>query len=81
MKKYLAFLILLLSGCNLFQDTKLVDIKDIDGPCTIVLTDGTSVLTNGNIEMDKKTLAITYRDEDGKIWSVFKNDYTSYTCE
>ncbi|RAI90150.1 hypothetical protein [Algoriphagus yeomjeoni] len=81
MKKYLPFLILILASCSLFEKTDLVDIQEIDGPCTIQLTDGTSVVSNGNIEISKRTQAITYRDENNKIWSLFKNDYTSYTCE
>ncbi|MEB2777089.1 hypothetical protein SYJ56_17365 [Algoriphagus sp. D3-2-R+10] len=81
MKKCLPLLILILTGCNLFEDTKLVDIQDVDGPCTIFLTDGTTVVSNGNVEISKRTQAITYRDEAGKIWSLFKNDYTSYSCQ
>ena len=81
MKKCLSFLILILAGCSLFEDTKLVDILDVDGPCTIQLTNGGTVVSNGNIEISKSTKAITYRDEDNKIWSLFKDDYTSYTCE
>jgi len=72
---------MLLAGCSLFEDTKLVDIMEVDGPCTIVLTDGTTVVSSGNIEISKRTEAITYRDEDGKLWSLFKEDYTSYSCE
>lgn len=81
MKKCLPFLILILASCSLFEDTKLVDILEVDGPCTIQLTDGSTVVSNGNIEISKRTQAITYRDEDNKIWSLFKNDYTSYSCE
>lgn len=81
MKKCLPLLILILASCSLFEETDLVDILDVDGPCTIQLTDGTTVVSNGNIEISKRTQAITFRDEDGKIWSVFKDDYTSYTCD
>ncbi|MEB2782286.1 hypothetical protein [Algoriphagus persicinus] len=81
MKKCLPFLILFFTGCSLFDETKLVDIRDIDGPCTILLTDGTTIVSNGDIELSKRTQAITYRDEDGKIWSLFKDDYTSYSCD
>lgn len=81
MKKYLPLLFLFFSGCSLFEDTKLVDIQDINGPCTILLTDGTTVVSNGDIEISKRTEAITYRDEEGKIWSLFRDDYTSYSCE
>jgi hypothetical protein len=81
MNKFLLFLILVLSGCSLFEDTKLVDIMEVDGPCTILLTDGTTIVSSGNIEISKRTEAITYRDEDGKLWSLFKEDYTSYSCE
>jgi hypothetical protein len=80
MKKLIPFLIILLSGCSLLEDTKLVDIKEINGPCTILLTNGTTVLSNGNIEFSKRTEAITYRDDAGKLWSLFKGDYQSYTC-
>jgi hypothetical protein len=81
MKKYLPLLILILASCSLFEDTKLVDVKEIIGPCTIVLTDGTSVVSSGNIEISKSELTITYRDEAGKLWSLFKDNYTSYSCQ
>lgn len=81
MKKCLPILILFLAGCSLFEDTKLVDVKEVLGPCTIVLTDGTSVVSSGNIEISKTTMTITYRDEADKLWSLFKDDYTSYSCQ
>ncbi|TXE13990.1 hypothetical protein [Algoriphagus aquimarinus] len=65
-----------LSGCDLLQD-----VKEINGSCTIVLVDGSTVVSNGNIEILEKTQTITYRDDAGKIWSLFKDEYTSYTCE
>jgi len=58
----------------------LRDIEELDGPCTILLTSGTTVVSNGNIEISDRTQAITYRDDNGKIWSLFKEDYISYTC-
>ncbi|SFT66452.1 protein of unknown function [Algoriphagus locisalis] len=81
MKKYLPVLFFGLASCSLFEETDLVDVLDVNGPCTIQLVDGTTVVSNGNIEISKRTQAITYRDEDGKIWSLFKDDYTSYSCE
>lgn len=65
-----------LIGCDTLQD-----VKEINGDCTIVLPDGSTVVSNGNIEILEKTQTITYRDADGKLWSLFKNDYTSYSCE
>ncbi|WP_439490079.1 DUF903 domain-containing protein [Algoriphagus sp.] len=81
MKKFLPLLLLILSACSLFEDTKLVDIREIDGPCTIMLTDGSTITSDGNIKISKRTQAITYRDEDGKLWSLFKDDYVSYSCQ
>lgn len=66
----------LLISCDTLQD-----VKEINGSCTIVLSDGSQVITNGNIEIMERTQTITYRDEKGKIWSLFKDDYTSYSCE
>ena len=65
-----------LLGCDTLQD-----VKEINGDCTIVLADGSSIVSFGNIEILEKTQTITYRDADGKIWSLFKDDYTSYSCE
>lgn len=79
MKKCLP-LFLLLMGCSLFEDTKLVDIQKIEGPCTIILKNGSSIETTGSIEVSKRYEGITYRDEDGKIWSLFKGEYNSYSC-
>ena len=81
MKKYLPILVLLLGGCGLFEDTKLVDVQEIQGPCTIDLIDGTSVVSKGNIQISKSELTITYRDEENKLWSLFKGDYSRYSCE
>ncbi len=81
MKNFLPLLLLFLSACSLFEDTKLVDIKEIDGPCSIILADGSTVTSEGNIKISKRTQAITYRDEDGKLWSLFRDDYTSYSCQ
>jgi hypothetical protein len=58
----------------------LQDVNEINGPCTIILTDGSTIVSSGNIEIRKKTSTITYRDEAGKLWSLFKDDYQSYTC-
>ena len=69
------FLLLVLYSCDTLQD-----VNEIKGPCTIVLVDGSTVVSNGNIEIMDKTGAITYRDDAGKIWSLFKDDYQSYTC-
>lgn len=79
MKKCLP-LFLLLMGCSLFEDTKLVDIQEIEGPCTIILKNGSSIETTGSIEVSKRYEGITYRDVDGKIWSLFKGEYNSYSC-
>lgn len=81
MKKCLPILIFLLAGCSIFEDTKLVDVQEILGPCTIDLIDGTSVVSNGNIKISKSELTITYRDEENKLWSLFKGDYSRYSCQ
>lgn len=65
-----------LASCDTLQD-----VKEIKGDCTIVLTDGSTVVSSGNIEILEKTGTITYRDADGKIWSLFKGEYTGYSCE
>ncbi|WP_373399958.1 hypothetical protein V8V91_10220 [Algoriphagus halophilus] len=67
-------------GCSLFEDTKLVDIQKFEGPCVITLKDGSTIETTGGIEVSKRYEGITYRDEEGKIWSLFKEEYTSYSC-
>ncbi|MDR7130365.1 hypothetical protein J2X69_002715 [Algoriphagus sp. 4150] len=56
-----------------------MNIKDIKGPCFVVLTDDIIIVSSGNIEFSKRTQAIAYSDEEGKIWSLFKDDYTGYS--
>lgn len=80
MKKCLPFVFLIFMGCSLFEDTKLVDIQKFEGPCIITLKDGSIIETTGGIEVTKRYEGITYRDEDGKIWSLFKEEYESYSC-
>ncbi|MDX5337747.1 MAG: YgdI/YgdR family lipoprotein [Cyclobacteriaceae bacterium] len=75
MRKLLFLGLILFAGCD-----ELIDIQEIDGPCTIILTDGSNILTNGNIEILKSTGVLTYRDEDGKLWSLTSEEYQSYDC-
>lgn len=76
MKKLIIFLLFLsATSCD-----TLKDIERIDGTCTIILSDGSLIETVGVIEISERTQAITYRDEDGKLWSLFKDDYQSYSC-
>ncbi|NVJ86307.1 MAG: hypothetical protein HWE15_08375 [Algoriphagus sp.] len=78
----IGLLLLILSGCESWlQDIGLVDIKKIKGPCTITLVDGTLIETPHSLEISIRTEAITYRDEDGKLWSLFKEEYESYNCQ
>lgn len=66
-------LVLIISSCE------LLEVEEFTGTCTIILADGTSITTDG-IEVLESTETITYRDEDGKLWSLFKEDYESYDC-
>lgn len=78
MKKLPFIFLLLFFGCEIIDE--LTDIEEIKGPCTIILTDGSIVETTEDIEFSARTEAITYRDENKKLRSLFKNDYQSYTC-
>lgn len=80
--RFLSLLILLsLTSCESWlQDIGLKDIQRLDGPCTIILSDGTVIETPYSLEVTIRTEAITYRDEDGKLWSLFRDDYESYSC-
>ncbi len=84
-KKSVEFLfkIILLTGllANIGSCDFLQDINEIKGPCTIILKDGSTVVTNGDIEISERTGAITYKDDEGKLNSLFKDDYESYTCD
>lgn len=75
MRKLLFLVLVLFASCD-----ELIDIQKIDGPCTIILKDGTNILSNGNIEILKSTGVLTYRDEKGKLWSLTSEEYESYDC-
>lgn len=75
-------LFLALSSCeSWFQDIGLKDIKRVDGPCVITLTDGTLIETPYSLEISIRTEAITYRDVDRKLWTIFREEYDNYTCQ
>lgn len=77
--KRLSLIVLVsLFSCEMIDE--LTDIEEIKGPCTIILSDGSVVQTTEDIELSVRTQAITYRDEKRKLWSLFKNDYQSYSC-
>lgn len=75
MRYFLVFILLAFASCE-----EIIDVKEVSGPCTIQLTDGSTISTAGDIEILKSTGTITYRDEVGKLWSVSSNRYESYTC-
>ena len=62
-----------LTGC-------ISDIEEISGSCTVVLNDGTTVEMTQEIRKNTRTGTITYRDEEGNLRSVFKEDYETFTC-
>jgi len=80
MNKLLPFCFLLLSSCDLLDTLNIKDIDEEKGPCTILLADGSSIETTYPIKISERTNAITYRDENGKLWSLFNEDYESYSC-
>lgn len=78
MKKLPLIFLLSFFSCEVIDE--LTDIEEIKGPCTIVLKDGSTLETTEDIELSVRTQAITYRDENKKLRSLFKDDYQSYTC-
>ncbi|MBN7811594.1 DUF903 domain-containing protein [Algoriphagus sp. H41] len=64
----------------LFSCEEISDITRVKGPCTIELVDGRTISTANDIEILESTGTVTYRDEDGKLWSLSEAEYTSYTC-
>jgi hypothetical protein len=75
MRYLLFFFLLAFSSCE-----EIIDVLKVDGPCTISLTDGSTISTQGGIEILQSTGTITYRDDQGKLWSVSSNQYESYSC-
>lgn len=57
-----------------------MEIKKIDGPCTIDLVSGLQITTPYPIEILESTGTITYRDENRKLWSIKADEYVSYIC-
>lgn len=58
----------------------ILEVIRIDGPCSIQLTDGTTIFTEDSLEILESTGTITYRDDEGRLWSLTKDEYTSYSC-
>lgn len=79
MKRFLPVLFLMLFGCDFIDDLKINDVKDIQGSCSITLADG-SIVQGSDIEVRNSTKTLTYRDADKKLWSLFVEDYMSYSC-
>ncbi|MDP2043393.1 MAG: DUF903 domain-containing protein [Algoriphagus sp.] len=74
-KLYFFFAFILFAACE-----ELVDVKRIEGPCTIQLVKGGTITTQEAIEILKATGTITYRDQDGKLWSIPADEYLTYSC-
>lgn len=56
------------------------DIEEITGTCTVLLKDGTTIEMSQDIRQNTRTGAITYRDEEGNLKSIFKEDYETFIC-
>ena len=64
-----------LSSCE-----KILEVQRFEGPCTIELVDGRTIVTQFSIEILESTGTITYRDDDGKLGSVKADEYSGYSC-
>jgi len=70
---FASILILGLASC-------ISDIEEISGTCTVLLKDGTTIEMSQDIRQNTRTGTITYRDEEGRLKSVFKEDYETFDC-
>ncbi|GAA0878884.1 hypothetical protein GCM10009119_18520 [Algoriphagus jejuensis] len=76
MRKYLMLTVVFgMFGCEGFND-----VTETSGPCTILLVNGASISTQETIKIMESTNIITYRDADGKLWSIPPAEYSSYSC-
>jgi hypothetical protein len=57
-----------------------LEVETINQSCTVVMNDGTIIEISRDIRRNRKTGTITYRDENDKLWSIFQEDYESYSC-
>ncbi|OOG75295.1 DUF903 domain-containing protein [Algoriphagus sp. A40] len=69
------FVLFLLAACE-----EIFDVKGIEGPCTIQMVDGSTITVEKSIEIIQSTGTITYKDEDGKLWSITADEYLTYSC-
>ncbi|GAB3217536.1 hypothetical protein GCM10027454_01290 [Algoriphagus aestuariicola] len=72
--------ILLLAMLLFASCEKISDITRVEGPCKIELVDGRIITTQDDIEILESTGTMTYRDEDGKLWSFTDEEYLIYSC-
>lgn len=72
---YFLLFFILFASCE-----DLIDVKREKGPCTIQLANGGTITTQEDIEILKATGTITYRDDEGKLWSIPADEYLSYSC-
>ncbi|RIW14034.1 DUF903 domain-containing protein [Algoriphagus lacus] len=72
---FLFFFLVVLGSCD-----ELIEVLRFDGPCTIQMKDGSTITTKESIEILESTGTITYRDDEGRLWSVTTDEYESYVC-
>ena len=73
-------LILIFIAFGFSSCEKILEVDRYDGPCTIELVNGQRITTQKSIEVLESTGTITYRDEDGKLWSIKSSEYISFSC-
>ncbi|WP_373523648.1 hypothetical protein [Aquiflexum sp.] len=66
--------------CLMLITGACLEVETINQTCTVVMNDGTILEISRDIRRNSKTGTITYRDEDDKLWSIFQEDYESYSC-
>lgn len=66
--------------CLMIMTGACMEIDKINSTCTVVLNDGSFLEISRDIRVNNETGTITYRDENDKLWSIFKEDYESYSC-
>jgi hypothetical protein len=57
-----------------------LEVEKIKRTCTVFLKDRTTLEIKDDVRKNRKTGTITYRDEEGRLWSLYETAYDSLVC-
>lgn len=79
MQRLCPLIFILFFSCDVIEELKIDDVQSLGASCTITLSGGGTIIGK-DVKIRKSTNTLTYRDPESKLWTLFEEEYSAYSC-